>query len=185
MAQQHLHTARSRDTTAVARTCAALRIPPDAFPHDHQPPEFCWWDGVVEAVAALARVVPVVTMSNVTRWDERPGDVAARFAPHLAAHYPSWRLGFAKPDPRALRAVAAQHRLPAGQLVHVGDAFDYDVRGALAAGARAVWITPDPAPAARLPAACRRRVMAVADLRAAIDFLLTATTSPRATRSRT
>ncbi|MFC4512188.1 HAD family hydrolase [Streptomyces ehimensis] len=185
VAQQHLHTARPGDSAAIARTCAALRINPTTFPHDHRPPPFLWWPGAVEAVAALARAVPVVTMSNVTGWDERPGDVAARLAPHLSAHYPSWRLGFAKPDPRALRAVAMRHRLPAERLVHIGDAFDYDVRGALAAGALAVWITPDAAPAARLPATDRQRVVTVPDLRTAIGLLLTATTPSRTIRSRT
>ncbi|MFQ6197096.1 HAD hydrolase-like protein [Streptomyces sp. NPDC000405] len=185
MVQQHLHTARPDDSAAVARACTALRIDPTVFPHDHRPPPFLWWPGAVGAVAALARAVPVVTMSNVTSWDERPSDVTARLAPHLTAHYPSWRLGFAKPDPQALRAVAMRHQIPAERLVHVGDSFDYDVRGALAAGARAVWITREPAPVVRLPAADRQRVVTVPDLRAAIGFLLTATTSSRTSRSRT
>ncbi|WP_424892254.1 HAD family hydrolase [Streptomyces sp. XH2] len=185
LAQQHLHTARPGDQAAIARVCSALRIDLDLFPHEHQAPEFTWWPGAVACVAALARVLPVVTVSNVSSWDERPGDVAGHLAPHLAAHYPSWRLGFSKPDPRALRAVAERHGVRVERLVHVGDSFDYDVRGALAADARAVWITSDPTALSELPAVQRPKVMVVPDLHAAVARLtsLSATAVPPHTRS--
>ncbi|MET7489370.1 HAD hydrolase-like protein [Streptomyces sp. NPDC005538] len=51
------------------------------------------------------------------------------------AHYPSWRLGCAKPDPRAVQTVVRLHDVHPSQLLHVGDSLDHGVRGALAAGA--------------------------------------------------
>ncbi|MFI1036060.1 HAD family hydrolase [Streptomyces sp. NPDC020951] len=78
----------------------------------------------------------MVTLINVTYWDKHDCDLAAPLAPHPAGHYPSWRLGFAKPDPQAVLTVAALHGVPASEVLHVGDDFACDVQGALAAGAQ-------------------------------------------------
>ncbi|MCA1269616.1 hypothetical protein LCE32_05985, partial [Streptomyces sp. 7G] len=84
VAQRILHALDpGADTTGPQTVCAALGIAPSAFPHDHRPPAFTLWPGAVEAVARIARVVPVVTLSNVSHWDERETDVAALLAPHL------------------------------------------------------------------------------------------------------
>lgn len=94
---------------------------------------------------ALAQIAPVVTLSNVTHWGELASDIADLLAPHLMAHYPSWRFGCAKPDPRAVQTVVRLHDVHPSQLLHVGDSLDHGVRGALAAGAWgawALWITP-------------------------------------------
>ncbi|MFI8943249.1 HAD hydrolase-like protein [Streptomyces syringium] len=179
LAQEHLHTALPGDTDAVTLACEALRISPEDFPHEHQPPDFTWWPGAVECVAVISHASPVVTMSNVTSWDDR-GDVARHLGPCLTAHYPSWRLGFAKPDPRALRAVAARHGVPVSGLVHVGDSLDYDVLGALAAGAQAIWITSGDraAQATGLLKAHRRQITVAPDLRTAAGHLRAATAAP-------
>ncbi len=70
--------------------------------------------------------------------------------------------------------------MPVGALIHVGDSLDYDVLGALAAGAQAIWITtPDrAAQAAGLLGAHRNRITVVPDLRAATDHLRAATAAP-------
>ncbi|NBE51206.1 HAD hydrolase-like protein [Streptomyces sp. YC537] len=146
---------------------------PSAFRHDHRPPGFVLWPRAVEAVARIARIAPVVTLSNVSYWDERETDVAALLAPHLQAHHPSWQLGFAKPDPRAVRTVARLHGRDPAEVLHVGDSFDYDVRGALAAGAHALWINPRPpsADALRLLAEHPDRVTVVPDLTRAVEHI--------------
>lgn len=162
-----------RDAAGPQTVCAALGIAPSAFPHGHRPPAFALWPGAVEAVARIARVVPVVTLSNVSHWDERETDVAALLAPHLQAHHPSWQLGFAKPDPRAVETVARLHGRDPADVLHIGDSFDYDVRGALAAGAQALWITPRPpsAEAFRLLAEHPGRVTVVPDLARAVEHI--------------
>ncbi|MER5813741.1 HAD hydrolase-like protein [Streptomyces californicus] len=174
IAQQILHTLDpSAGTRGPQTVCTALGLTPSAFPHDHRPPAFALWPGAVDAVARIARVVPVVTVSNVSHWDERETDVAALLAPHLRAHHPSWRIGFAKPDPRAVKTVARLHDRDPAEMLHVGDSLDYDVRGALAAGAQALWITPRPpsAEALRLLAEHPGRVTVVPDLARAVRHI--------------
>ncbi|WP_439681575.1 HAD hydrolase-like protein [Embleya sp. MST-111070] len=167
--QRHLHVADPTQAV-VGAMCAQLGIDPARFPRDHTPPEFAWWPGAREAVAAIAARAPVVTMSNVCRHDEESAmSVTDALGPHLSAHHPSWRLGFAKPDPRALAAVAALHHVAPGELIHVGDSLDYDVAGALGAGARAVWITRSrPRYTTGLP----DTVTVVPDLGAAVEHVL-------------
>lgn len=66
----------------------------------------------------------------------------------LGAYFPvvadSGKLGFEKPDRRIFDHVAAELDVATSDLIHVGDAWEADVEGALAVGARAVWITDDP-----------------------------------------
>lgn len=174
IAQQLLHALDPRhDPTVAQSVCAALGIAPSAFPRDHRPPGFAVWSGAVEAVARIARVVPVVTLSNVSHWDEQETDVAALLAPHLRAHHPSWQLGFAKPDARAVETVARLHGREPTEMLHVGDSLDYDVRGALAAGAKAVWITSrtPSTEALRLLAKHPGRVTVVPDLTRAVEHI--------------
>ncbi|WP_406484847.1 HAD family hydrolase [Streptomyces sp. NBC_01563] len=174
VAQRILHALDPRRDAAGPQTvCAALGLTPSAFPHDHRPPRFALWPGAVEAVARIARVVPVVTLSNVSHWDEQATDVAALLAPHLRAHHPSWQLGFAKPDARAVKTVARLHGRDPAEVLHVGDSLDYDVRGALAAGAHALWIMPrTPSPeAVRLLAEHPGRVTVVQNLTRAVEHI--------------
>lgn len=55
----------------------------------------------------------------------------------------SGRLGFEKPDARIFDFAAAALGVAPTELVHVGDAWEADIKGALAVGARAIWITHD------------------------------------------
>lgn len=190
IAQQILHTLDPRnDATGPQTVCAALGIAPCAFPHDHRPPGFALWPGAVAAVARIAQVVPAVTLSNVSHGDEQETNVATLLAPYLRAHHPSWQLGFAKPDPLAVQTVARLHGSDPAEVLHVGDSFDYDVRGALAAGAQALWITSSlpSAEELRLLAEHPGRVTVVPDLVDAVrhieQTLLPPTSSTRSTTS--
>jgi putative hydrolase of the HAD superfamily len=53
----------------------------------------------------------------------------------------SGRLGFEKPDRRIFDWTAERLGVKTADLIHVGDAWAADVEGALAVGARAIWIT--------------------------------------------
>ncbi|MGX1266859.1 HAD family hydrolase [Streptomyces phaeoluteigriseus] len=187
LVQQHLHHVPPEDTAAIRTLCRALQVDPAAFPYEHRPEPFTLWPGARDAVARIARHVPVVTLSNVTYWDEHDCDLAALLAPHLAGHYPSWRLGFAKPDPQAVLTVAALHGVPASEVLHVGDNFACDVHGALAAGAQALWITSAaPGPEARrLLASHPGRVHTVPDLDTAVTHIEQATKASPTTREGT
>lgn len=52
----------------------------------------------------------------------------------------SGEAGCAKPDPRIFHLAAAGLRLEPGQCLFIGDRWDVDVLGALAAGMRALWL---------------------------------------------
>jgi HAD superfamily hydrolase (TIGR01549 family) len=51
----------------------------------------------------------------------------------------SGRLGIDKPDPRIFQHACAALGVAPTELVHVGDAWEADVQGALGAGAHAIW----------------------------------------------
>jgi len=65
------------------------------------------------------------------------------WAPYFSVVADSGRLGFEKPDPRIFEWTAARLGVSPASLIHVGDAWAADVEGALAVGARAIWITRD------------------------------------------
>ena len=54
----------------------------------------------------------------------------------------SGRVGFDKPDRRIFEHAARALEVPLSDIVHVGDAWEADVIGALDAGAHAIWFAP-------------------------------------------
>jgi putative hydrolase of the HAD superfamily len=121
---------------------------------DEQPRQNLWRspiDGMIELVRELRRAaVPVAVISN------SEGHLAELIAElgwssDFDVVVDSGRLGIDKPDPRIFLHACTQLAVPAGELVHVGDAWEADVNGALGVAAHAVWF--DPRHAAReLPA---------------------------------
>ena len=69
----------------------------------------------------------------------------------------SGKLGVEKPNPAIFEHAAEQLGVPLHAVTHVGDAWEADVRGALAAGCRAIYFSqePMPSPGAREPKALR------------------------------
>ncbi len=105
--------------------------------------------GADAAVAALAGMgLRLAVVSNAAY----PPFVHWGLARHgLAAAFPvvgtSAGLGYYKSDPRLYAAVLDQLGVEPSAAVHVGDHWRWDVRGAQAAGLRAVWYHPPGAPA--------------------------------------
>jgi HAD superfamily hydrolase (TIGR01509 family) len=60
----------------------------------------------------------------------------------------SAEVGFEKPDPRIFHAATSRLGLPPGHCAYVGDIYEIDVAGALAAGLKPVLIGDGPAPEA-------------------------------------
>ena len=58
----------------------------------------------------------------------------------------AWRaeeFGVSKPDPALFRAAFEEAGVSAEQVIHVGDCHDNDVSGAVSAGAKAIWYSPE------------------------------------------
>lgn len=102
--------------------------------------------GARAALAALAETGARVVLTSNTL--STPSDVHRQLLADLdlAGYFDdllfSGDLGVAKPRPEVFAAVAARAGTAPGRVVHVGEDWDTDVRGALAAGCRAVYYHP-------------------------------------------
>jgi putative hydrolase of the HAD superfamily len=103
----------------------------------------------VEAVPGIRRVLralrPRAVIGLATNAaDSEPGEIRAalarvRLSASFSKVYCYRALGVRKPSPEYFAAVLADLGLPAGRVVLVGDDWQADVEGALAAGLWAVW----------------------------------------------
>lgn len=99
------------------------------------------YDDVLPALEALQTMgLSVVLLSNVMGSAAPPPGTAPPLDGVVDATFYSCDIGYAKPDPRAFREVARRLDAEAHHILHVGDAYDTDVRGALAAGWHALLI---------------------------------------------
>jgi putative hydrolase of the HAD superfamily len=97
--------------------------------------------GAVELVRSLAARVPVAVVTNGPADIQRLKINQAGIGPHLTAVVISGETGIGKPDPRAFGAALDLLGISPEHAVMVGDSWERDVTGALAAGLRAVWIS--------------------------------------------
>ncbi|HEV8246571.1 MAG TPA: HAD family hydrolase [Polyangiaceae bacterium] len=95
--------------------------------------------GMLELVSELGqRGVPLAIVSNseghLRELVEELGQ-----ASYFAAVVDSGKLDFEKPDRRMFELAAQQLNSTVAELIHIGDAWEADVVGAIGAGARAIW----------------------------------------------
>jgi putative hydrolase of the HAD superfamily len=105
--------------------------------------------GAAEGLAAIAATgLPIVIVSNA---DGTVADLLARSGllqvgpgpgVEVRAIIDSGAVGVAKPDPRIFELALAVTGASAARAVHVGDAYQFDVRGARAAGVHPVLVDP-------------------------------------------
>jgi HAD superfamily hydrolase (TIGR01509 family) len=149
-----LHTASDVTEVLVASICAELQVPRHAFPDPQaRPAPFQPYPHALEALVHLSGLGTVVTLSNAARAESSTEEMDNLFGSWIDDFFPSWKIGYSKPDPRAFRAVAERYEVDTSEVLHIGDDWACDVVGAIEAGAQAVWlskgrITPDPALAA-------------------------------------
>jgi len=136
-----LHTQPAISPAVVHDICGALGIPVDPAPFQGPAAPLTLFPGVLLALRELAELAPVVTLSNVTCVDVDTDRMTAQLAPYVSGHFPSCRIGFAKPDPAAFHTVAAHYQMEPARMLHIGDDWVCDVVGAIGAGVRAVWIS--------------------------------------------
>lgn len=102
---------------------------------------------LVPAVAKLAAIAPVVTLSNSPAWhSHHHKTLALACAPYLTALYTSYGLGVpAKPDPAAFHLISARHTVPMDRIVAVGDRWSVDIVAALDANVGTIiWTSEKP-----------------------------------------
>lgn len=136
-----LHAAAEITDTVRDEICSDLKISPSSFPTPVSASPLRLFPDTVDTLRQLNDYGIVITLSNVTGVEADTDELRRLCAPWVAAHFPSYRLGYAKPDPRAFRTVAAHYRLDARHLVHIGDDWECDILGATAVGATAIWIS--------------------------------------------
>jgi putative hydrolase of the HAD superfamily len=129
--------------------------------------ELAWFDTFAEGyrdgwvlfpdvAGALARLggIPLGIVTNGDGQQQREKVRALGLDAHVGVVVVSTDVGPPKPHPRVFEVAAAGLGVAAAECAVVGDLLDRDVRGALAAGMRAVWLRrPDGPEAATIPAA--------------------------------
>jgi HAD superfamily hydrolase (TIGR01509 family) len=116
-----------------------------AWRRTYNPPVGVWNTVDPDAAPALAEVrraglrAAVISNSNGS---VRSILESLGLAGHLDFVVDSAEVGVEKPDPRIFEISLAQARVAPGEAVYVGDLYSIDVRGARAAGMRAVLLDP-------------------------------------------
>ena len=107
-------------------------------------------EGALAAVEAGLRQGPVAVISNYTEPEHQRRKLeAAGLAGHFEHVFISGEIGRAKPDPQIFEHAAAALGVPVGECVHIGNSWESDIKGALAAGADAIWFEEAPRPGAQ------------------------------------
>ena len=119
------------------------------FPESRGPmaswPEVEAVPGIRQALRALRSHAVIALATNAA--DSEPGEIRAalgrvRLGASFDTIYCYRALGVRKPSPEYFAAVLADLGMPAARVVLVGDDWQADVEGALAAGLWAVWYNP-------------------------------------------
>lgn len=139
--RHHLHTQPAITPGVIAHVCAGLRIPESAFPNSMQALPLQLIPGALAAVKAMSETARLVTLSNVTCREAGTDQLRELLAPWVSDHFPSCRIGYAKPDPAAFQAVADACDTKIIDMVHIGDDWECDIEGAVSVGATAIWIS--------------------------------------------
>jgi HAD superfamily hydrolase (TIGR01549 family) len=109
---------------------------------DEQPRKNLWRrpiPGMIELVRELRRAgAPIAIVSNSEGHLAELVDELG-WSADFDVVVDSGRLGIDKPDPRIFQHACAALSVPPHELLHVGDAWEADVQGALGASASAVW----------------------------------------------
>ncbi|MFC9249934.1 HAD family hydrolase [Amycolatopsis thailandensis] len=132
-------------TPEIARQIRELLLIPDhAWPATWRTGDFTPYCGTLTALPRLAAIAPVAALTNVSciAGPRRLDDLLLHCGQHLSGVYASYLLGARKPQPQGWTTIAAAHGATMGEIVHIGDRVDDDIRGALAAGcAAAILVT--------------------------------------------
>jgi FMN phosphatase YigB (HAD superfamily) len=139
--RETLHNQPEITTAVIVNVCKGLQIPTTAFPTTVAPTPLRLFPGVGQALRSMSRYATLVTLSNVTCLEADTEQLLALLSPWVVDHFPSCRIGYAKPDPAAFHHVATAFDTSTANMVHIGDDWICDVVGARSAGVTAIWIS--------------------------------------------
>jgi len=139
--RERLHTVPAITDSVKRDVCSALMIPVSTFPEHVAAPALRLVPEAVGVLRQLSALGTVVTLSNVTCLEADTESLSRHLQPWVSDHFPSCRIGYSKPDPRAFLVAAARFDVPASRMIHIGDDWDCDVVGATGVGAIAIWIS--------------------------------------------
>ena len=113
---------------------------PDLFAAFTKPAAWHIFDDAVPTLDRLQKAG--VRLAVISNWDERlrPLLAALDFARVFEATIVSIEVGVAKPDKKIFEAAARQLQLTPLQILHIGDSFNEDLKGARQAGFNAILI---------------------------------------------
>jgi len=178
--RQFLHPAPELTDELVSQMCRMLTIRRSSWSDLGAPGQFTAFDYASEALARLAALAPVVTLSNVSivAAPLQMVDVREQLGRHLGAIYTSCQLAMRKPDCLCWQRIASEHAVPVDDIVHIGDRLTEDVRGALFAGCRGVVFTNTRKESVPADLLCHPNVAVVQDLSASIRVVEAWVASP-------
>ena len=96
--------------------------------------------GVSDTLSTLAQTARLGLITNGPSWTQRAKIEHFQLARWFPAMIVSGEFGYDKPDPRIFAAMLDALDVRAEDAIMVGDNPDADIRGAHAAGMRAVWV---------------------------------------------
>jgi HAD superfamily hydrolase (TIGR01549 family) len=103
-------------------------------------------DGAAELLAAVRQHAHVAIVTNNLLEEQQDKLQYCGLAPMVDSLIASEDVGCSKPDPEIFRIALKRAGVSADCAVMLGDSWQNDVAGALAAGIRAVWFNPDRLP---------------------------------------
>lgn len=115
----------------VVTVCAALQIPLSAFPHSVVPLPLRLAPNALTTLQVMSQHARLVTFSNVICLEGDNDRLRELLHPWVVDHFPSFRAGYAKPDPDAFRHVAHTCGASTARMVHIGADWTCDIIGAI------------------------------------------------------
>lgn len=127
-------------------------------------------EGARGAVETGLRQGPVAVISNYTEPEHQRRKLeAAGLAAHFEHVFISGEVGHAKPDRRIFEHAAGALGVPVEGCVHIGNSWESDIKGALAAGADAIWFEEASRPGVQSPDPCVPRFECMRDVAAHLE----------------
>ncbi|MBF6259876.1 HAD family hydrolase [Nocardia farcinica] len=140
--REQLFTLPEISSVTMAEICYMLGIESALlFDFDSGEDKFIPYRHAIDVVRELSYYGTVITISNVSAIDLDMKQLRLLFEPWVTDFFPSCRTGCVKPDRRAFDFACNAVGASVEAMIHVGDSWQCDVKGALAAGARPIWIS--------------------------------------------